>query len=1706
MRYAVLAGIFSLGAMAQTSISLNFSGTAGTTTQSTANGTGTLAPYGTASVVVTINTQSTPTLDFTFTLPLGTIQAASTTLQEADGSNVITGQASISSGTGAFVNLTGSFNFTIDQEPDGSGSTVAFTLTGSGEVTGGPVVTTIPAACTSDGSTPAPQGCAVIACDGVGGTLPIRNRPLNNSAPAGPTCSLVNIVDSDGSGGTLPILVFDGSGGTLPLLVLEIPGDGAGSSLPILVWEAPETGSGSTLPILVFDGAGSSLPIFHAPRLPNAATPRLSSSTTAPAISIFTAIQSTAASFSAVATCPGASTCWLTLPVTSGSIAANSSVGITALLNIQGLSPGSYSANVAITITPQNGTPATTNVPINIRVTSQPPNLGTGLQFQAVAGVTESLAQSLWIASFGPATPSFLASTSTLAAQNWLTVSPLSGTASASAPARLTVNASNAGLAAGTYAGEVSIGGNGPGAMPQSVGVALTVLPSTAHPGPVVSPTALVFVASSGNPAPQTVQVANISNQPLTLTTQLAFSNGNGWFSATASTGMVTATQPVTETISINANGLLPGIYVGTLDIHAAETNSDVPVEVLLVIPGASCTPKQLLPVFTNLEGGFQRVAGLPVGLEAQVVDNCGTPLNSGAATVYFSGSNVPASLIAVGNGHWAGSWQPDAATTGPVSVGIVVSSDAGLFGSSGVMGTLTANPGLTMTGGGPIVSLTFNGLNNNPISCVQANLNAAAGSAPLVTAQYSFDGGATFFNLPVADLPAAIAVPGSGTTKVVARVTDAANLTASSTSTFTIASACTAQPPIQASPSPMSFRAVQGGTAPAAQPLNVTGSVVSFVSAASSAGWLGVTEPAGPTPQSVSVSVNPAGLAAGPYMGVITLTPLNGGTPLQVTVNLTIAPPCTFTLTPPSASPTATAGSASITVNASDASCAWTATANAPWLNITSGASGMGSGPVAYSVGANNSVSSRNGSLTVAGLTFPVNQSGATPSFSLGVNSASISAAAVTGLGIAVNATPPDAPWTAVSNAAWIAITAGATGTGNGTVQYSATANTSVSQRVGTVTVAGLTFTVTQAGAGATFTLSPSAASVAAILVTGTFTVTATPSDATWTATSNVSWISITSGASGTGNGTVGYSIAANPSVNQRVGMISVAGQNFTVTQAGVAATFTLMPVSAGVAAAGGTGTVGVTSSATDAVWTAASNALWITITSGATGTGNGSVGYSVAGNNSVNARSGTLTIAGQTFTIMQAAAGTTFTLGATSANATAAPSTGSVTVTATPADAVWNAVSNVAWVMITSGASGTGNGTVDYSVAANNTSAQRVGTLTIAGQTFTITQAPGVTLSAGLAFYPVAPCRIMDTRGATGTFGGPAIPAQGMRTVPIPQSACNIPTTALAYSLNVTVVPINTLTYLSIWPAGQSQPVVSTLNSFDGSIVANAAIVPAGTQGAVSVFASDATQAIIDINGYFAPASTANSMSFYSLTPCRVVDTRGAAGPLGGPMMSGGSARSFPVSSSSCGAPNTAQAYSLNITVVPRHSLGYLTSWPTGQTQPVVSTLNSPNGLIVANAAIVPAGTNGAIRIFVTDDTDVIIDINGYFAPPGSPAAQSLYTVTPCRVADTRGGSSLAGNGSKSFSIPAGPCSGIPNTAQAYSLNVTVVPSGPLGYLTAWPTGLVQPVVSTLNSPAGRVVANAAIVPAGTGGAVTVFVTNPTDLILDINAYFAP
>jgi endosialidase-like protein len=166
------------------------------------------------------------------------------------------------------------------------------------------------------------------------------------------------------------------------------------------------------------------------------------------------------------------------------------------------------------------------------------------------------------------------------------------------------------------------------------------------------------------------------------------------------------------------------------------------------------------------------------------------------------------------------------------------------------------------------------------------------------------------------------------------------------------------------------------------------------------------------------------------------------------------------------------------------------------------------------------------------------------------------------------------------------------------------------------------------------------------------------------------------------------------------------------------------------------------------------------------------------------------------------------------------------------------------------------------------------------------------------------------------------------------------------------------------------------------------------------------------------------ANSLVFVGMTPCRVVDTRvgqGFTGGFGPPSLVGGTSRTFPIqSSSTCSIPSIAQAYSFNITIAPPGFLDYITAWPTGQPRPNASTLNGYVNTVIANAAIVPAGTSGSVDVYASQNTELIIDINGYYA------AQSGITLAL----------GTAGTPSLSFSGDAG--TGIYSSA-AGSLNIT-------------------------------------------------------------------
>ncbi len=223
---------------------------------------------------------------------------------------------------------------------------------------------------------------------------------------------------------------------------------------------------------------------------------------------------------------------------------------------------------------------------------------------------------------------------------------------------------------------------------------------------------------------------------------------------------------------------------------------------------------------------------------------------------------------------------------------------------------------------------------------------------------------------------------------------------------------------------------------------------------------------------------------------------------------------------------------------------------------------------------------------------------------------------------------------WTAVSNNTWIAVTAGASGTGNGTVAFTVAPNTGTTTRVGTVTIAGSTYTVTQT-APCSYTISPTSRSHTATGGTGSVTVTAA-AGCSWTATSGASWVTIGSGASGSGNGSVSYTAAANTATSARAATLTIAGKTFTVNEAAAACTFTVSPRTITEDPVGGTGTIAVTTQA-GCAWSASESAGWITLAG--SGPGSGSTAFTITPNTGATSRTATLTVAGLTVNVTQTA-----------------------------------------------------------------------------------------------------------------------------------------------------------------------------------------------------------------------------------------------------------------------------------------------------------------------------------------------------------------------------------------------------------------------------------------------------------------------------------
>lgn len=431
----------------------------------------------------------------------------------------------------------------------------------------------------------------------------------------------------------------------------------------------------------------------------------------------------------------------------------------------------------------------------------------------------------------------------------------------------------------------------------------------------------------------------------------------------------------------------------------------------------------------------------------------------------------------------------------------------------------------------------------------------------------------------------------------------------------------------------------------------------------------------------------------------------------------------CLVTLTGPDSPLAPSAGIATITVSTTP-ECGWTATADANWVARIDPSSGQGSGMLQVAVAANGSAGDRQTDVVVNSARARIQQEAAPCRYALSESSATVDSTG--GTHQVTVSTSEGCEWTASSATTWISITDGSAGTGGGVVEFTAQANDS-SARTGHLIIAGQSFTVTQIGtpgaggaaaANCAFTVNPMTLTVPAGSSSGMAIAVSTTASCGWTATSTASWITVTAGASGSGPGTVKFDVAAN-SGGARNGTLTVAGRTVTVAQAS-ACTYVVNPATVSVAAGGGSGPGITVSTSAACSWVATTGTPWLTITSGSSGSGNGTVHFT-ASQNTADARAGSLSIAGQTVAVNQAS-GCVYAVTLTPTSFRDEGGTGLGTVT-TAQGCTWTASSDSTWIVVQSGATGSGPGSVSLQIQVNP-GANRTGKVTIAGQVFDIKQ----------------------------------------------------------------------------------------------------------------------------------------------------------------------------------------------------------------------------------------------------------------------------------------------------------------------------------------------------------------------------------------------
>ena len=424
---------------------------------------------------------------------------------------------------------------------------------------------------------------------------------------------------------------------------------------------------------------------------------------------------------------------WLTTSAASAlSVTPNSPVDVTVTTNASALASGTYSTQITVS----GGSAGSVTLPVTMTIVDARPKIQlsqVGMTFAAVAQGGAPLPQSFGILNSGQGSMPWTANVSTLSGgAGWLSIDQTNGTVATPVSGVSTVNVTvnPSGLAAGDYYGQVQIKVQGADNSPQIVSVVLNVAAAGTHLGPAVSPTALTFVGSAASaPGSQIVMLGNLGASPLTFQSTLTTDTpGTPWLQYAPVSATVSPGQPAKISVQTNFTNLPAGVHNGSLTFVFSD-GSVRTVSILTVVStggGGGSSPSRLQPLASTSCSASLQIQPTtltdpttsvpltqPATMQAKVVDNCGSPFNSGSVSVTFSNGDPQVNLTSVGNGNWSGNWQPRNGAQQQVKLSYL---------AIGVQG-------ITATGGTTTLTVTLTSGAATPLTAGVANSASGAGA-----------------------------------------------------------------------------------------------------------------------------------------------------------------------------------------------------------------------------------------------------------------------------------------------------------------------------------------------------------------------------------------------------------------------------------------------------------------------------------------------------------------------------------------------------------------------------------------------------------------------------------------------------------------------------------------------------------------------------------------------------------------------------------------------------------------------------------------------------------------------------------------------------------------------------------------------------------------------------------------------------------------